>query len=89
MEAEQVASEAGSEYDLFRAAGLDVRLDGNQGLLHHKVMIIDGQIVVTGSYNFSASAENTNDENVIVIYSPDIAAQYLREFQRVYALAKP
>jgi phosphatidylserine/phosphatidylglycerophosphate/cardiolipin synthase-like enzyme len=89
MEAEQVASNVGTEYDAFRAAGLNVRLDGNKGLMHHKVMIIDGQIVVTGSYNFSASAEETNDENVIVIYNPDIAAEYLREFQRVYAVAKP
>jgi phosphatidylserine/phosphatidylglycerophosphate/cardiolipin synthase-like enzyme len=42
-----------------------------------------------GSYNFTASAENTNDENLIIIYDPDIAAQYLKEFQRVYAVAKP
>lgn len=89
MEAGQVATNKGTEYDAFRAAGLDVRLDENQGLMHHKVMVIDGQIVVMGSYNFSASAENTNDENVIVIYNPDIAAQYLQEFQRVYASAQP
>ena len=89
MEAAQMASNTGTEYDAFRAAGLDVRLDGNQGQMHHKVLIIDGQIVVTGSYNFSASAETTNDENVIVIYSPEIAEQYLKEFQRVYALAQP
>jgi phosphatidylserine/phosphatidylglycerophosphate/cardiolipin synthase-like enzyme len=89
MEADQVASNIGSEYDTFRAAGLDVRLDGNSGLMHHKVMIIDTQIVVTGSYNFTASAETTNDENLIVIYNPDIATQFMQEFQRVYAAAKP
>lgn len=89
MEAEQVASNAGTEFDAFRAAGLDVRLDGNRGQMHHKVMIIDNQIVVTGSYNFTASAENTNDENLMVIYDPDIAQQYLKEFQRVYAQAQP
>jgi phosphatidylserine/phosphatidylglycerophosphate/cardiolipin synthase-like enzyme len=89
MEAEQVASNVGSEYDAFRAAGLDVHLDGNRGQMHHKVMIIDDQIVVMGSYNFTASAEKTNDENLIVIYNPEIAAQYQKEFQRVYALAQP
>ena len=89
METDQVASNSGTEYDAFRAAGLDVRLDANQGLMHQKVMIIDGQIVVTGSYNFSASAETTNDENVLVIYDPVIAQQYLQEFQRVYAIAHP
>jgi phosphatidylserine/phosphatidylglycerophosphate/cardiolipin synthase-like enzyme len=89
MEAEQVASNVGTEYDAFRAAGLDVHLDGNPGQMHHKVMIIDDQIVVMGSYNFTASAEKTNDENLIVIYNPEIAGQYLKEFQRVYTLAQP
>ncbi len=89
MEADQVKSNIGTEYDTFRAAGLDVHLDGNPGQMHHKVMIIDGQIVVMGSYNFTASAENTNDENVIVIHNADIAAQYMAEFQRVYSVAQP
>lgn len=89
METDQVKSNIGTEYDAFRAAGLDVRLDGNSGLMHHKVMIIDDQIVITGSYNFTASAETTNDENVVVIYNPEIAAQYMQEFQRVYAVAQP
>jgi phosphatidylserine/phosphatidylglycerophosphate/cardiolipin synthase-like enzyme len=61
-----------------------VRLDGNEGLMHHKVFIIDERIVITGSYNFSASAETTNDENVVILFNPAIAAQYLGEFQRVY-----
>jgi phosphatidylserine/phosphatidylglycerophosphate/cardiolipin synthase-like enzyme len=89
MDAGQVNSGQGSEYDPFRQAGLDVRLDGNPGLMHHKVIIIDRSIVITGSYNFSASAEEVNDENLIVIYNPDIAAQYLDEFMRVFAQAQP
>jgi phosphatidylserine/phosphatidylglycerophosphate/cardiolipin synthase-like enzyme len=88
MEADQVNTNVGTEFDAFHTAGLDVRLDGNQGQMHHKVMIIDKQIVVTGSYNFSASADQVNDENMIVIYSPEIAAEYLKEFQRVYSAAK-
>jgi len=57
--------------------------------MHHKVMIIDGQTVVTGSYNFSASAQNRNDENALVIHDPQIAAQYLGEFERIYGNANP
>ena len=89
MESEQVNFNAGKVYVGFRKAGLDVHLDGNPGLMHHKVMIIDGRIVVLGSYNFTASAETKNDENLMVINNPDIAAQFTREFQRVYALAQP
>ena len=67
METDQVRSDVGTEYAAFRKAGLDVHMDGNPGLMHHKVFIIDGQIVVMGSYNFTASAEKSNDENLIVI----------------------
>lgn len=90
MDAEQVASNVGTEYDAFNQAGLEVYQDGNtRGLLHHKVIIIDGEIVVFGSYNFTNSAETRNDENLIVIYNPDIAAQFTAEFQRVFAEALP
>jgi len=89
MDADQVASNIGSEYDAFNQAGLEVHKDGNEGLMHHKVMIIDEEIVVFGSYNFTNSAETRNDENLIVIYNADIAAQFVAEFQRVYKQALP
>jgi phosphatidylserine/phosphatidylglycerophosphate/cardiolipin synthase-like enzyme len=87
MEDEQIKSNQGTEFDLFRQLGMDVRRDGNKGQMHHKVIIIDRSVVITGSYNFTASAENTNDENVLIIYSPEIAALYLQEFERVFAVA--
>jgi phosphatidylserine/phosphatidylglycerophosphate/cardiolipin synthase-like enzyme len=83
MDEEQVSSNQGTEYDPFRQSRLDVRLDGIDGLMHHKVFIVDEKIVVFGSYNFSQSAEERNDENLIIVYNPDIARQFLREFQRV------
>ncbi len=89
MDADQVASNVGTEYDAFNQAGLDVHKDGNPGLMHHKVIIIDKQIVVFGSYNFTSSAETRNDENVIVVYDTQIAEQFLAEFQRVYAQTVP
>jgi phosphatidylserine/phosphatidylglycerophosphate/cardiolipin synthase-like enzyme len=50
--------------------------------MHHKVMIIDGRIVVTGSYNLTWSAERDNDENILVVEDPGVAAIYEGEFQR-------
>jgi len=88
MEAEQVKSNTGTEFDPFRQAGLDVRLDGNDGQMHHKVFIVDGRIVITGSYNFSRSAEERNDENVVIIYDERVARFFLEEFERVYARAR-
>jgi phosphatidylserine/phosphatidylglycerophosphate/cardiolipin synthase-like enzyme len=49
------------------------------------VLIIDRQIVVTGSYNFSVNADTSNDENVIMIDNSQIAAEYLKEFDRLWA----
>jgi phosphatidylserine/phosphatidylglycerophosphate/cardiolipin synthase-like enzyme len=68
----------------FKAAGLPFYRDGNQALLHHKVIIIDDQIVVTGSANFSDSAENSNNENTLIIKSsPAVVSAYNQEFGRV------
>ncbi len=89
FETTQIIPNSGSEYERLRQAGLDVREDSNPANMHHKVMIIDGQIVVTGSYNFSASAQTRNDENALVIHDPRIAAEYLVEFERIYQEAKP
>jgi phosphatidylserine/phosphatidylglycerophosphate/cardiolipin synthase-like enzyme len=85
MEARQYETNVGTEYDNFISAGLDVRLDGNPYSMHHKVMIIDRQIVITGSYNFTFSAETRNDENLLVFYNLSMASLFMQEFQRVFA----
>jgi phosphatidylserine/phosphatidylglycerophosphate/cardiolipin synthase-like enzyme len=65
-------------------AGLAVRTDGNPYTMHHKVIIIDGQTVITGSFNFTKSADTVNDDNVLVIHSQAVAALYEQEFQKIY-----
>ena len=80
----QLRSNRGSEFDLLRFAGLDVRIDGSRDKMHHKVIVIDGEIVVTGSYNFSASAETRNDENLLIIYDREAADVFLEEWMRIF-----
>ncbi len=89
MDSSQVESNLGTEYDAFRADGLAVRLDGNPGQMHEKLIIVDGQFVVVGSYNFTRSAATTNDENLLIIQDPQIAAQCTLEFTRVFNQAHP
>ncbi|MEO5888148.1 MAG: phospholipase D-like domain-containing protein, partial [Anaerolineales bacterium] len=69
------------ELNFFKQAGLNVLLDRNPELLNHKIIVIDGQIVVVGSYDFTNRAENDNDENVLIIHSEVIAQKFLEEFQ--------
>ncbi len=78
-----------SELTPLFCAGLDVRQDGNPFILHHKVIVIDRQTVVTGSFNFSSNATNTNDENLLIIHDPALAQQYLVEFEQRFAQANP
>jgi phosphatidylserine/phosphatidylglycerophosphate/cardiolipin synthase-like enzyme len=85
---DQYHSNEGTEFDTLRNAGIDVWLDGNPRLMHHKVIIIDQQVVITGSYNFSNNAEHYNDENTLIIHNRDIAAQYMIEFQQNYDLSQ-
>ncbi len=81
------AGSASAQYDDLKEKKIDVLLDGNPYKLHHKVMIIDQRYVVTGSYNFSQSAETRNDENSVIIDDPSLAMQYEQEFMRVYQKA--
>jgi phosphatidylserine/phosphatidylglycerophosphate/cardiolipin synthase-like enzyme len=85
---DQYHSNQGTEFDRLKNAGLDIRLDGNPRLMHHKVIIIDGKVVVTGSYNFSYNAEQNNDENTLIIHNQEFAGEYLAEFQRIYLQAQ-
>jgi phosphatidylserine/phosphatidylglycerophosphate/cardiolipin synthase-like enzyme len=87
MDDSQVQSNQGTEFDLFLQAGLDVRRDGNKGLMHHKIIIIDRSTVITGSYNFTGSAEDRNDENMVIFFSPEIARWFLAEFDRIFDAA--
>ncbi len=89
MDEDAITTNLGTEYDHFLQEGLDVRRDGNEGMMHDKMMLIDKKIVITGSYNFTASAEDHNDENVVILHSDWIASRYMEEFQRIYDQAQP
>jgi len=52
--------------------------------LHHKFAVLDGRAVITGSHNWSKAANSTNDETVLMIDSPVVAAHFRREFERLY-----
>ena len=77
-----------SELPRLFCVGIDARQDGNGYTLHHKVFIIDDSTVVTGSFNISENATRSNDENLIIIQSPDIARLYIQEFERMMSQSR-
>jgi len=76
-----------SEFRRLKEEGLDVLLDGNPWNLHHKVMIIDDRVAIFGSFNFSASADRENDENLLIVEDAGLARAFEEEYQRVRAMA--
>jgi len=84
FEEAQVDSNTGSQFERLLRQDIDVRLDGNPRNMHHKVLIVDAQVVVFGSYNFSKSAETRNDENTIILHDKPAAQHFLSEFERIY-----
>jgi phosphatidylserine/phosphatidylglycerophosphate/cardiolipin synthase-like enzyme len=77
-----------SEMRTLYCAGIPVFQDGNPGVLHHKFIVVDSETVITGSFNFSSNAVNSNDENLVIIKNADIAALYLQEWDRVRSIAR-
>jgi len=77
-----------SEYGPLKTAGLPVYTDGNPWTMHHKVIIIDDHIVIFGSFNFSQSANESNDENLLIVDNANLAQAFTAEFQRVLTAAK-
>ena len=82
LEGQQVYNR--NAYDYFQQHGIPVVWDnynsGNGTYLHDKVLIVDDSVVLTGSYNFTISADTSNDESFVVIHSPEIASLYKNEF---------
>ena len=56
--------------------------------LHYKFAVIDNKTVITGSFNWSPSAAHTNDETLLVIRSPKLAAHFTREMNRMWRSAE-
>lgn len=64
---------------------IEVRLDGQHAIAHNKVMVIDDCIVITGSFNFTNSAQARNAENFLVLKSVDVAQRYKQQWQSHWA----
>jgi phosphatidylserine/phosphatidylglycerophosphate/cardiolipin synthase-like enzyme len=85
---EKVGSETESaQLRSLYCANVPARQDGNPRFLHDKLIVVDNRYVITGSFNFSANATESNDENVIIIDNPQIASLYMQEFDKVWSIA--
>lgn len=70
-----------SSADFLAHAGVPVFIDSKHAIAHNKIVILDGFAVLTGSFNFSKSAEERNAENLLWISDAELAARYLVNWQ--------
>lgn len=65
--------------------GINVKFHLGPGLMHNKFAIIDDQVVLTGSFNWTLTAEKKNCENLVVITDKDLALDYSKEFKHLWS----
>lgn len=76
--------------DFVTRNGVELRINDHFHILHDKVIIVDGNTVETGSFNFTSSAETDNSENVVVIRDMlEVSHQYIAHWQSRWDLGKP
>ncbi len=74
----------GSDIIYLSKKGYDIKVDYTDSHMHHKFAVIDKKISLTGSYNWTRSAEKYNQENVLVSDSKYLAKTYLEEFNKLW-----
>jgi phosphatidylserine/phosphatidylglycerophosphate/cardiolipin synthase-like enzyme len=78
------SQDKGSDIFQLQRSGIPTRMDPTSDHMHHKFAVIDGNTAITGSYNWTRSAESRNFENILVTDEPKVVKAYTREFTRLW-----
>lgn len=80
----------GSDADRLAEAGVPLRIDQTQYHMHHKFAIFDKSILVNGSYNWTRSAADQNEENIIVTSNRKLISEFSKAFESLWSsLSRP
>lgn len=81
LDRSQLTARGGQAF-VMREKGIGVRFDLRHAIMHNKFMVIDNRLSITGSYNFTESAQKRNAENVLVLHDRATAREYANEWGR-------
>ncbi len=70
-----------SPADFLANSGIPTKIDSQHNAAHNKIIIIDGETVITGSFNFTKAAEENNAENLLIIHDRKLASLYTKNWQ--------
>lgn len=77
--------DVGSDIEHLARVGIPVKVDRTAHHMHHKFAVVDGKTAVTGSYNWTRSAAQFNEENIVITSEVAVVQAYAREFERMWA----
>ncbi len=75
----------GSDIEFLKDRGAKVKMDDSPHHMHHKFAVFDDTLLLTGSYNWTRSASEYNQENILETNDPKAIDQYKKEFERLWA----
>ncbi len=77
------ANDRGSDIYYLKEKGVHVILDNSRYHMHHKFAIFDKNILLNGSFNWTRSASDVNEENILITYDETLVAEYSNEFEKL------
>ena len=81
---DECAKNKGSNVKLIASVGVPVKTDNAVYHMHHKFAVLDGSVVIMGSFNWTGQAVKYNQENIFFYEDKGIASQYAQEFERLW-----
>ena len=78
-----------SAADFVAHANIPIMIDSEHAIAHNKVMVIDVETVITGSFNFTKAAEEHNAENLLILHDKTLAAKYAANWRDHAAHSTP
>lgn len=78
------SNDAGSDVDYLAGKGVPVVKDQTDKHMHHKFAIIDKRYLINGSFNWTRSASQYNEENITVLSEPHLVDQFMAEFEKLW-----
>lgn len=81
---DEKAHDKGSDVFALAQRDVPVRFDHSPFHFHHKFAVFDGEVLVTGSYNWTRGADRDNRENFAVLHQPNLVRQFSENFERLW-----
>ncbi len=80
----QKSEDRGSDIDLLQAEGITVKMDASKHHMHHKFAIFDQSILINGSFNWTRSATEKNQENILVTGDERLVGEFQDKFDELW-----